>query len=89
MLVDLYVEALLIDEGLADEVWELWNAGLISDDLAAMAWWIIALEQTQNEIQIDVRLMPLGVAESHRDRESDARRTGAKRTKGPLRERPE
>ena len=33
--------ALLVDEKLADQVWELWNAGLISDDLAALAWWII------------------------------------------------
>ena len=39
MLTRLYVEALLVDEDLADQLWELWNAGLISDDLAAWAWW--------------------------------------------------
>ena len=38
MLTRLYVEALLTDSRLADQVWELWNAGLISDELAAMAW---------------------------------------------------
>ena len=38
MLTRLYVEALLADEDVADKVWELWNAGLISDELAAMAW---------------------------------------------------
>ena len=26
---------------LADEVWELWNDGLIPDELAAIAWWVI------------------------------------------------
>ena len=50
MLTELYIEALLVDEDLADQVWELWNAGLITDDLAAMAWWIMAfaVEQKQN-----------------------------------------
>jgi len=42
MLVDLYVKALLADEAMADQVWELWNTGLISDGLAAWAWWLIA-----------------------------------------------
>ena len=41
MLTDLYIEALLIDEELADMVWEAWDAGLISDDFATTAWWII------------------------------------------------
>ena len=50
MLTRLYVEALLANENLADQVWELWNAGLISEDLAAWAWRLIAfaIEQTQN-----------------------------------------
>jgi len=40
MLTRLFIEALLIDEQLADQVWELWNEneGVITDDLAAMAW---------------------------------------------------
>ena len=38
MLTRLYVEALLRDESLADQVWELWNAGLIPDELAAEYW---------------------------------------------------
>ena len=42
MLVDLYVEALLADPDLADQVWELWNAGVITDELAALAWWLLA-----------------------------------------------
>ena len=40
-LTEIYIEALLVDEELADQVGELWDAGLISDDLAAWAWWSI------------------------------------------------
>ena len=36
MLTRLYMEVLLVDEDLADQVWELWNAGVITDDLAAV-----------------------------------------------------
>jgi len=42
MFTEIYIEALLVDEDLADQVWALWNARLISDDLAAWAWWIVA-----------------------------------------------
>jgi hypothetical protein len=42
MLTELYIEALLVDESLADEVWTLWNAGVITDDMAAWAWAILA-----------------------------------------------
>lgn len=38
MLARLFIEALLIDKHLADRVWTLWNDGLISDELAMMAW---------------------------------------------------
>jgi hypothetical protein len=43
MLIELYIEALLTDESLADEVWALWNLGLISDDLAIFAWYTLVL----------------------------------------------
>ncbi len=42
MLTELYIEALLIDEELADQVWELWDAGLIPDVLAVLAWLLAA-----------------------------------------------
>ena len=32
MLTEIYIEALLADEVLADHVWEVWHAGLIDDD---------------------------------------------------------
>jgi len=35
MLTEVYIEALLVDEVLADEVWEAWDAGVIDDHLAA------------------------------------------------------
>ncbi len=43
MLTDIYIQALLVDEVLADQVWEVWDAGLIPDDLAAIAWCILAM----------------------------------------------
>ena len=42
MLTELYNEALLVDEELTDQVWELWHAGLVSDESAALAWWFVA-----------------------------------------------
>ncbi len=41
MLTEIYIDALLVDEELADLVWEAWNDGKISDDIAAWAWWSI------------------------------------------------
>ena len=38
MLTEIYIEALLVNEDLADQVWELWDAGIISEELAAIAW---------------------------------------------------
>ena len=45
MLTEIYIEALLFDEDLADQVWELWNAGVITDGLAASAWAILVVHQ--------------------------------------------
>jgi len=42
MLIETYIEALLVDEELADQVWELWNRGVIDDELASLAWAILA-----------------------------------------------
>ena len=40
MLTEIYIKALLIDEELADQVWEAWDAGEI-DDLTALTIWTI------------------------------------------------
>ena len=41
MLTELYIEALLVDEGLADLVWEAWRAVEIDDQVAWLTWWLI------------------------------------------------
>jgi len=41
MLTEIYIEGLLVDEELADQVWEVWFAGEISDFVAAWGWWKI------------------------------------------------
>ncbi len=43
MLTEAYIEALLVNEGLADMVWEAWNVGIMTDDLGAMVWAILAI----------------------------------------------
>ena len=41
MLTEIYIEALLVDEELADQVWEAWDAGEIDDSTVALIWWRI------------------------------------------------
>ncbi len=38
MLCSSYIEALLVNEDLADLVWEAWNVGELGDVAASMAW---------------------------------------------------
>ncbi|MEE8511391.1 MAG: hypothetical protein V3S36_02035 [Acidiferrobacterales bacterium] len=47
MLTELYIEALLVYEELADQVFEACDAGEINDFWAAWAWWTIA----QNKLE--------------------------------------
>jgi hypothetical protein len=42
MLTEIYIEALLVDEEVADQVWEACDKGEISDFWAAWAWCTIA-----------------------------------------------
>ncbi len=42
MLIEAYIEALLVDEELVDMVWEAWNKGEIDDQIAWLAWWLIS-----------------------------------------------
>ncbi len=42
MLTEIYIEALLVDEKRADQVWEAWDGGKIDDDAACRAWMLIA-----------------------------------------------
>ncbi len=41
MLTEIYIEALLVDEELADQVWDAWYSGA-DDQIAWIAWLLIA-----------------------------------------------
>ena len=41
MLTEIYIEALLVDEELADQVWEDWDKGEIDEAKAWVVWQII------------------------------------------------
>ncbi len=56
MLTEFYIEALLVDEELADQVWEAWDAGEIDDLCASISWIIIA---DQKEMRLMSRLPAL------------------------------
>ena len=43
MLTEIYIEALLVDSELADQVWETWNAGETDNEAACIAWTLNAL----------------------------------------------
>lgn len=42
MLTEIYIEALLIDEGSVGQVWEAWYSGEADDQAACLAWALIA-----------------------------------------------
>ena len=43
MLTDIYIEALPVNDELADQVWEAWDKGEISQHTAIIRWGFIAL----------------------------------------------
>ena len=52
MFSRLYVEALLVDSVLAEQVWELWDAGIVTDAVVARA-------RYENYMQIEIEPFPL------------------------------
>ena len=48
MLTRLYIEAPLVDEELADRVWEAWHSGEANDEAAYIAWMLI-IRQTLSD----------------------------------------
>ncbi len=42
MLAEIYIEALLVAEELADQIWEAWDKGEIDGNTAAILWRCIA-----------------------------------------------
>ena len=43
MLTEIYIEALLVDEDLADQVWEAWDVGEVDNLTAYLVWWQIVI----------------------------------------------
>ncbi len=56
MLTEIYIEALLIDEKLADQVWEAWDAGEIDTQIACLAWMMIARIFGFSSARLDAKL---------------------------------
>jgi len=42
MLTEIYIEALLVDQELTDQVRKAWDAAEISDTVACIAWMLIS-----------------------------------------------
>ena len=42
MLTEIYMEALLVDDNLVDQVWKAWDVGEADDQTACLAWMLIA-----------------------------------------------
>ncbi len=55
MLTEIYIEALLVDEGLANQVWEAWDADKADDLTTCIAWMLIAGAGKGNQSIIKVR----------------------------------
>jgi len=43
VLTEFYISALLVDEDLADQVWEAWDKGEADEETACIAWMLIAM----------------------------------------------
>jgi len=52
MLAEIYIEALLIDEERADQVWAAWNKGEIDDSAAYFAWLLVSFSSLGKFIEI-------------------------------------
>ena len=51
MLTAIYIEALLVDEDAADQVWEAWDQGEIDDQIPYTAWMLISVKNFDQSIQ--------------------------------------
>ncbi len=50
MLIEIYIDALLVDKGMADQVWEAWDKGEIDDQIARVASWRITSSNLVNSV---------------------------------------
>ena len=42
MLTEIYIDALVANEELADKVWKAWDADETDDQVVWLAWWLMA-----------------------------------------------
>ncbi len=54
MLTEIYVEALLVDEDLADQVWEAWDKGEI-DDMGA--FWVVCSDECREAYEFGLLIL--------------------------------
>ncbi len=52
MSTEIYIEALLVDEELAEQVWEAWDKGEIGDATAYFAWTLISLNNSDQSMEV-------------------------------------
>ncbi len=57
MLTEAYIEALLVDEELADQVWEAWDKGKIDDQVACIAWMFIVERPLSGKADISLLIL--------------------------------
>ena len=48
VLPEIYMEAWLVDEEMADQIWEVWEEGKIDDQRAWLSWWLVTLQNIQS-----------------------------------------
>ncbi len=51
MLTEAYVEALLVDEELADQIWGAWNKGNLDNSAAYFAWMFISFSNSEKSME--------------------------------------
>ena len=51
MLIEIYIQALLVDEELADQVWEAWDKGVIDNQFAWLAWMLISFNNSNQSME--------------------------------------
>ena len=52
MLTEIYIQALLADEELADPVWNAWNKGEIDDQVAWLAWLLVNVSSLEKSMEL-------------------------------------
>ena len=52
MLTEIYIEALLVDEELADQVWGDWDAGEIDALTVYFVWMLVSFSSSEKSIEV-------------------------------------